>query len=53
MTFHITYIPSFFGLGFGIERYTCYETGRAWHAKIFLGFWILRISSSKQEFNPR
>lgn len=37
-------VPSFFALGFGIEKFNLYETGPTWHAKIFLGPWIILIN---------
>lgn len=30
-------------LGGGIEKWNCHEYGMTWHAKIYLGLWILLI----------
>ena len=45
--FRLRRVRSFFALGFGVERWNCYETGMTWHAKVYLGPWVLLIDPRK------
>jgi len=45
--FRLKRVRSFFALGFGVERWNCYETGMTWHAKVYLGPWVLLIDPCK------
>jgi hypothetical protein len=45
--FRLKRLRSFFALGFGVERWNCYETGMTWHAKVYLGPWVLLIDPRK------
>jgi len=45
--FRLKRVRSFFALGFGVERWNCYETGMTWHAKIYLGPWVLLMDPRK------
>jgi hypothetical protein len=45
--FRLRRVRSFFALGFGVERWNCYETGMTWHAKVYLGPWVLLINPRK------
>ena len=45
--FQLKRVRSFFALGFGVERWNCYETGMTWHAKVYLGPWVLLIDPRK------
>jgi hypothetical protein len=43
VVFRLKRVRSFFALGFGVERWNCCETGITWHAKVYLGPWVLLI----------
>ncbi len=45
--FRLKRVRSFFALGLGVERWNCYETGMTWHAKVYLGPWVLLIDPRK------
>ena len=49
--FRLKRVRSFFALGFGVERWNCYETGITWHAKVYLGPWVLLIDPRKSNTN--
>lgn len=51
--FRLKHVRSCFALGFGVERWNCCEAGMTWHAKIFLGPWVLLIDTRNAAHQAR
>ena len=45
--FTIRKVPSFFALGFGVEKWNCYKFGMTWHAKVYLGPYVVLVYPQK------